>query len=328
MSDALLSIRDLRVGFRTQRGHSPAVAGVSFDVRPGETVGIVGESGSGKSVTNLSVLRLIPSPPCEISGGEIRFEGRDLLKASERELRDLRGGKIAMIFQDPMSSLHPLLRISTQMMELTRLHLGLDKRAAKDHAVQMLAKAGIPDAARVADGYPHQLSGGMRQRVMTAMALSTGPKLLIADEPTTALDVTIQALILDLIRRLRDETGAAVLFTTHDLGVIAGMADRVVVMYAGRVFETAPAGELFRTPRNPYTRALLRSIPDLARNGSGGREKLFQIPGLPPVLAEMKANECPFAARCPEVEARCREGAPPFEQVGAEHYSLCWRTKS
>lgn len=329
MNDALLSIRDLRVGFRSESGVNPAVAGVTLAVKPGETVGIVGESGSGKSVTNLSILRLLPSPPCEVSGGEILFEGRDLLQASEQELRDLRGGKIAMVFQDPMSSLHPLLRISTQMTELTRLHLGLNKAAAKTLAIQMLTKAGIPDPTRVLDGYPHQLSGGMRQRVMIAMALSTGPRLLIADEPTTALDVTIQALILELIRRLRDETGMAVILTTHDLGVVAGIADRVVVMYAGRVFETAPTGQLLKNPRNPYTRALLRSIPDLSQCGNGAaRGKLFQIPGLPPVLNDIAPNQCPFAARCPEVEARCRKEAPPFHHAGPEHYSLCWRTNS
>jgi len=192
----------------------------------------------------------------------------------------------------------------------------------------MLRKAGIPDPARIADGYPHLLSGGMRQRVMIAMALSTSPKLLIADEPTTALDVTIQALILDLIRRLRDETGTTVVLTTHDLGVVAGMADRVVVMYAGRVFETAPAAELFRNPGNPYTRALLRSIPDVASTGDGKREKLFQIPGLPPVLTNMNANECPFAPRCPDAKALCREAPPPFVQVGPDHFSLCWEAKA
>jgi oligopeptide/dipeptide ABC transporter ATP-binding protein len=228
-----------------------------------------------------------------------------------------------MVFQDPMSSLHPLLRISTQMMELTELHLGLSRQEARRYALLMLEKAGMADAARVADGYPHQLSGGMRQRVMIAMALSSKPKLLIADEPTTALDVTIQAQILDLIRKMKEETGAAVILTTHDLGVVAGMADRVVVMYAGRVFESAPAAELFRGPRNPYTRALLRSIPDLSRRGSD-RRKLFQIPGLPAALSQTPKNECPFASRCPEVVDRCREAFPPLQQTGPDHWSLCW----
>lgn len=325
MTTPLLTIRNLQVGFRTGHVYSPAVTGVSFEVKAGEIVGIAGESGSGKSVTNLSILRLLPSPPCDIAGGEIIFEGRDLLKASLTDLRTVRGGSIAMIFQDPMNSLHPLLRISTQMLELTRLHLGLSKAEARKQAVEMLARVGIPDAARVADGFPHQLSGGMRQRVMIAMALSTGPKLLIADEPTTALDVTIQALILDLIRRLRDETGAAVILTTHDLGVLAGISDRVVVMYAGRVFETAPAKEIFRDPRNPYTRALLRSIPGQESTRNGVREKLFQIPGLPPVLLELTTAQCPFAERCSEVMPKCREGFPPFQQVAPGRSSLCWR---
>jgi oligopeptide transport system ATP-binding protein len=326
MTEPLLSIRDLAVGFRTRHGRSPAVAGVSYDVKPGEIVGVAGESGSGKSVTNLSILRLLPSPPCEIAGGEILFEGRDLLKASESELRDVRGGSVAVIFQDPMTSLHPLLRIVTQMTELTELHLGLSRTDARKHALDALTTVGIPDVERVAAGYPHQLSGGMRQRVMIAMALSTGPKLLIADEPTTALDVTIQALILDLIRKRRDETGAAVILTTHDLGVLAGIADRVVVMYAGRVFETAPASHLFSHPFNPYTRALLHSIPSDEPGGNGTREKLFQIPGLPPVLAELPPSQCPFAARCSETIPRCREAFPPFQEVAPGHFSLCWRT--
>lgn len=326
MNEPLLSIRNLTVSFQTRHGHSPAVAGVSYDVRPGEIIGIAGESGSGKSVTNLSILRLLPSPPCEITGGEILFEGRDLLKASESELRDVRGSSIAVIFQDPMNSLHPLLRITTQMTELTQLHLGLSRADARKHALTALATVGIPDVERVANGYPHQLSGGMRQRVMIAMALSTSPKLLIADEPTTALDVTIQAVILDLIRRRRDETGASVILTTHDLGVLAGVADRVVVMYAGRVFETAPASELFCQPANPYTRALLRSIPNDEPGGHGAREKLFQIPGLPPMLGELPPSQCPFAGRCSEVTSQCREGFPPFQEVTPGHFSLCWRT--
>jgi oligopeptide transport system ATP-binding protein len=325
MSDALLSIRDLRIGFRSSNGHLPAVAGVSYDVRPGEILGIAGESGSGKSVTNLSILRLLPSPPCEIMGGEIVFEGRDLLKASDKELRSVRGGRVAMVFQDPMNSLHPLLRISAQMTELTQLHLGLSKAEAKKQCVEMLARVGIPDAARVAEGYAHQLSGGMRQRVMIAMALSTGPKLLIADEPTTALDVTIQALILDLIRKLRDETGMAVILTTHDLAALAGIADRVVVMYAGRVFETGTARQVFREPKNPYTRALLRSIPGEPHEAGGAREKLFQIPGLPPTLAELPVSQCPFVARCPEAVDQCRQEFPPFQEVAPGHSSLCWR---
>jgi oligopeptide transport system ATP-binding protein len=316
----LLSVRDLKTYFRTQDGLVPAVDGVSFDLNKGETLGIVGESGSGKSVTNLSILRLIPSPPGVFAGGEAIFEGRDLLKLPERELRQIRGGQIAMVFQDPMTSLNPFLRISTQLMEVTRLHLGYMKRQAYEHAIEMLKKVGIPDASSRVDSYPHQFSGGMRQRVMIAMALSCRPKLLIADEPTTALDVTIQAQILELIRQLKQETGTSVILITHDLGVVAGMTDQIVVMYAGRVFESAPTEALFRNPQNPYTRALLRSVPDPTR----GNGELFQIPGLPPNVASLPKNRCPFADRCPEVIERCRESFPPWHQVGESHWSLCW----
>jgi oligopeptide transport system ATP-binding protein len=326
MSSALLSIRNLAVGFRGRHGLAPAVADVSYEVQPGEIVGVAGESGSGKSVTNLSILRLLPSPPCEITGGEIVFEGRDLLKATRKELRDVRGGSISVIFQDPMNSLHPLLRIRTQVAEVIQLHLGVTRGEARRRVLAALATVGIPDVERVADGYAHQLSGGMRQRVMIAMALSTGPKLLIADEPTTAIDVTIQALILDLIRKRRDDTGASVILTTHDLGVLAGIADRVVVMYAGRVFETAPARELFRNPKNPYTKALLRSIPSDSPVDPVRREKLFQIPGLPPVLAELPPSECPFRLRCPEATQQCADEFPPFQEIAPGHHSLCWRT--
>lgn len=325
MSSPLLSIRNLAVGFRGPRGVAPAVTQVSYDVQPGEIVGVAGESGSGKSVTNLSILRLLPSPPCEIGGGEIVFEGRDLLRASGPDLQKVRGGSISMIFQDPMNSLHPLIRIRSQLTETLELHLRLSRAEARKRAVEALTETGIPDAERVADGYPHQLSGGMRQRVMIAMALSTGPKLLIADEPTTALDVTIQALILDLIRKRRDETGASVILTTHDLGVLAGIADRIVVMYAGRVFETAPAKELLERPVNPYTRALIRSIPDGAARGAGA-QKLFQIPGLPPVLTDLPPSQCPFAGRCPEAMTQCATSLPPFQEVAPGHYSFCWRT--
>jgi oligopeptide transport system ATP-binding protein len=326
MSSPLLSIRNLAVGFRGPRSIAPAVTQVSYDVQPGEIVGVAGESGSGKSVTNLSILRLLPSPPCVIGGGEILFQGRDLLRASEPDLQKVRGGSISMVFQDPMNSLHPLLRIRSQLTETLEWHLGLSRAEARKRAIEALTATGIPDAERVADGYPHQLSGGMRQRVMIAMALSTGPKLLIADEPTTALDVTIQALILDLIRKRRDETGASVILTTHDLGVLAGIADRIVVMYAGRVFETAPAKELLDRPMNPYTRALIRSIPGDGPGGAGKREKLFQIPGLPPVLTDLPPSQCPFAGRCPEAMAHCVTGLPPFQEVAPGHYSFCWRT--
>jgi oligopeptide transport system ATP-binding protein len=316
----LLRVRDLKTYFRTEEGLVKAVDGVSFDLKRGETLGIVGESGSGKSVTNLSILRLIPQPPGEIAGGHVLFEGQDLLKLPEKQLRSIRGGQIAMIFQDPMTSLNPLLPVSTQLMEVTRLHLGFSRERAYEHAIEMLELVGIPDPRSRVDDYPHQFSGGMRQRVMIAMALACKPKLLIADEPTTALDVTIQAQILDLIKQLKEETGTAVILITHDLGLVAGMTDHVVVMYAGHVFESAPTAELFRNPQNPYTRALLSSVPDPTRDG----DELFQIQGLPPDLARLPRNRCPFADRCPEVIDRCREEFPPLHKVEDDHWSLCW----
>jgi len=319
MAGSLLSVRGLRTVFRTRAGEVTAVNGVDFDVRPGQVLGIVGESGSGKSVTSLSVLRLI-RPPGLIAAGQVQFEGRDLLRLTEREMRDVRGGQIGMVFQDPMSSLNPYLRISRQIMEGTRLHLGLSRRAAYDHAVAMLESVGIPEARVRADGYPHQMSGGMRQRVMIAMALACRPRLLIADEPTTALDVTIQAQILDLMRKLKEESGTAMMLITHDLGVIAGMADHVLVMYAGRVFESAPAARLFAAPRNPYTRALLSSVPNPSRRG----ETLTQLPGVPPDLARLPPEGCAFAARCPEAQPRCARETPPMREPAPGHHSFCW----
>ena len=314
----LLEVKDLRTYFETEDGTVKAVDGITFKLRRGETLGIVGESGSGKSVANLSIMRLILEPPGKIVSGEILFGGRDLLKLSPREIRDLRGKRMAMIFQDPMTSLNPFLRISKQLMEVTRLHLGHTKAQAREHAIEMLEKVGIPDAAERVDSYPHEFSGGMRQRVMIAMALSCKPELLIADEPTTALDVTIQAQILELIRMLKAETRASVILITHDLGVVAGMTDYILVMYAGKVFEQAPTNELFERPGNPYTRGLLRSVPDpLAEQG-----KLYQIPGQPPDLARLPAG-CPFAPRCERAEEICRREFPPFVQLNSEHYSLC-----
>ncbi|HET9531225.1 MAG TPA: ABC transporter ATP-binding protein [Blastocatellia bacterium] len=319
-NNALLEVRDLKTYFRTEEGMVKAVDGVSFDLKKGETLGIVGESGSGKSVTNLSILRLVPRPPGEIAGGQVLFEGEDLLKLPEKRLREIRGGQIAMIFQDPMTSLNPFLPVSTQLMEVTRLHLGYSREEAYEHAIRMLELVGIPDPRSRVDDYPHQFSGGMRQRVMIAMALSCRPRLLIADEPTTALDVTIQAQILDLIKQLKEETGTSVILITHDLGLVAGMTDHVVVMYAGHIFESAPTEEMFRNPQNPYTRALLRSVPDPTREEG----ELFQIPGLPPDLAHLPKNRCPFADRCPEVIDKCREEFPPFHEVEEDHWSLCW----
>src|SRR3989440_3814899 len=314
----LLEVKDLRTYFETEDGTVKAVDGITFKLKRGAALGIVGESGSGKSVANLPIMRLILEPPGKIVSGEILFGGRDLLKLSRREIRDLRGKRMAMIFQDPMTSLNPFLRISKQLMEVTRLHLGHTKAQAREHAIEMLEKVGIPDAAERVDSYPHEFSGGMRQRVMIAMALSCQPELLIADEPTTALDVTIQAQILELIRMLKAETGASVILITHDLGVVAGMTDYILVMYAGKVVEQAPTNELFERPGNPYTRGLLRSVPDpLAEQG-----KLYQIPGQPPDLARLPAG-CPFAPRCERAEEICRREFPPFVQLNSEHYSLC-----
>ena len=314
----LLCVRDLRVHFDTDDGVVKAVDGVSFEVKRGETLGIVGESGSGKTVANLSIVRLIPEPPGQIAGGAIEFNGRNILKLSPRELRDLRGCHIAMIFQDPMTSLNPFMRVSKQLMEVTQLHLGHTKEEARRHAIEMLQHVGIPDAAERIDSYPHEFSGGMRQRVMIAMALSCKPQLLIADEPTTALDVTIQAQILDLIKQLKNETGTSVILITHDLGVIAGMTDYVTVMYAGKVFEQAPTAELFARPGNPYTAALLQSVPD----PTSEQGKLFQIPGQPPDLAHLPGG-CPFAPRCQRAEEVCTREYPPFIQLSSNHYSLC-----
>src|SRR5438067_2217102 len=314
----VLTVTDLRTYFETEDGTVKAVDGISFNVKQGETLGIVGESGSGKSVANLSLMRLIPEPPGRIVSGSVLFHGRDVLKLSAREIRDLRGKRMAMIFQDPMTSLNPFMRVSRQLMEVTQLHLGHTRAQARAHAIKMLEHVGIPDAADRVDSYPHEFSGGMRQRVMIAMALSCKPELLIADEPTTALDVTIQAQILELIKNLKSETGASVILITHDLGVVAGMTDHIVVMYAGKIFECAPTAELFARPGNPYTRGLLRSVPD----PTAREQKLYQIPGLPPDLARMPAG-CPFAPRCERAEEICHREFPPFVQLAHAHFSLC-----
>jgi oligopeptide transport system ATP-binding protein len=314
----LLEVRDLRTYFETEDGTVKAVDGISFNLKRGETLGIVGESGSGKSVTNLSIIRLIPSPPGKIVSGEVLFDGKDVLRLSEEDVRKIRGRRIAMIFQDPMTSLNPFMKISSQLMEMTQLHLGHSKEEAYRHAVQMLETVGIPEAKSRANDYPHEFSGGMRQRVMIAMALSCEPELLIADEPTTALDVTIQAQILELIKKLKHETGTSVILITHDLGVVAGMTDHLIVMYAGKVFEQAPTTELFECPGNPYTKGLLRSVPD----PTDEQGRLYQIPGLPPDVAHLPSG-CPFAPRCDRVQEICRQEFPPFVQLTTDHYSLC-----
>ena len=314
----LLEVRNLRTYFETEDGIVKAVDDVSFQLKRGETLGIVGESGSGKSVTNLSIIRLVPDPPGKILSGEVVFNGSDLMLLPNEALRKIRGRRIAMIFQDPMTSLNPFMKISRQLMEMTELHLGHTKSQAYEHAIKMLETVGIPDARTRANNYPHEFSGGMRQRVMIAMALSCEPELLIADEPTTALDVTIQAQILELIKTLKRETGTSVILITHDLGVVAGMTDHVIVMYAGKIFEQARTTELFSQPGNPYTKGLLRSVPD----PTDEQGKLYQIPGLPPDVAHLKPG-CPFAPRCDRVEQICHKEFPPFVQLNADHYSLC-----
>src|SRR5687768_9889061 len=319
LNGKILTVNNLKTYFQTEDGVVKAVDGITFELKKGETLGIVGESGSGKSVANLSVMRLIPEPPGKIVEGKIIFDGIDVRALSIDGVRKIRGKRIAMIFQDPMTSLNPFLKISTQLMEVTRLHLGHSKREAYDHAVNMLKTVGIPDAEQRVDEYPHEFSGGMRQRVMIAMALSCDPELLIADEPTTALDVTIQAQILELIKDLKTRMGTSVILITHDLGVVASMTEKIIVMYAGKVFEQAPTLELFSTPANPYTRGLLKSVPDPAHEEG---TELYQIPGLPPDVAHLPPG-CPFADRCYRVEEICRTDFPPFVQVNENHHSLC-----
>ncbi|AGP32427.1 MULTISPECIES: ABC transporter ATP-binding protein [Sorangium] len=315
----LIEVNNLKTHFFTEEGVVRAVDGISFSLDRGEVLGIVGESGSGKSVTSLSLLRLIPDPPGRIVGGQILLESEggvveDLVEASEARMERIRGDRIAMIFQDPMTSLNPYLRVSEQLIEVLELHRGMGRAEARRRSVEMLQAVGIPAAASRIDDYPHQLSGGMRQRVMIAMALLCDPDLLIADEPTTALDVTIQAQILDLIRERKEALGAAVLLITHDLGVVAKMADRVAVMYAGRIVEEGPVGAIFHAPRHPYTIGLSRSIPRL--EGPRGAD-LVPIPGMPPSLARLPPG-CPFHPRCAHAVAACREEAPLPRVVSGE----------
>jgi len=315
----ILTVDGLKTYFSTEDGVVKAVDGISFELKKGETLGIVGESGSGKSVTNLSIMRLIQEPPGKIAGGRVIFDGVDVLQLPMDAVRKLRGKRIAMIFQDPMTSLNPFMKISRQLMEVTELHLGHTKQQAREHAIKMLKMVGISDAESRMDSYPHEFSGGMRQRVMIAMGLSCDPELLIADEPTTALDVTIQAQILELIKDLRTRMGTSVILITHDLGVVAGMTDKIIVMYAGKVFEQAPTLELFDRPANPYTQGLLRSVPDpLHEHG----EPLYQIPGLPPDVANLPPG-CPFAERCDRAQDICRSEFPPFVEINVNHRSLC-----
>jgi peptide/nickel transport system ATP-binding protein len=325
---AILEVRDLHTQFDTLDGVVRAVDGVSFDVARGETLGIVGESGCGKSVTALSILRLIPPETGRIAQGSIRFEGTDLTALSEEEMKSLRGHRISMIFQEPMTSLNPVLTVGTQIAENVVRHLGVSWKAARDRACEMLDLVRIADPRRRLDEYPHQLSGGMRQRVMIAMALSCDPQVLIADEPTTALDVTIQAQILDLMLELKEKTGTAIVLITHDLGVVAETTERVVVMYAGRKVEEAPVEALFENPLHPYTRGLMRAIPrlDVEADAAGTRPRLQEIPGLVPVLTRPIVG-CAFAARCELATDRCRATLPPFVDAGGGHTVACWEVK-
>jgi oligopeptide transport system ATP-binding protein len=324
MAEPLLQVRDLKTYFFTDDGVVKAVDGVSYDVQPGETLGLVGESGCGKSVSALSLLRLIPNPPGRIVSGQALFEGEDLLQMDEDELRHVRGNKIAMVFQEPMTSLNPVLTIGRQLTEALELHLKLDKKSAKQRAIQLLEMVGIPEAEARIDDYPHQFSGGMRQRVMIAMALSCNPKLVLADEPTTALDVTIQAQVLEILARLSRELGTSVIIITHNLGVVARYADRVNVMYAGKIVEMATAKDLYAKPRHPYTVGLLKSVPRLDETR---KSKLEVIEGSPPDLINMGAG-CPFYARCTFRVERCADEMPPLMQVEEKHHVACWEWKT
>ncbi len=316
----VLDVSDLRTVFATRDGAVHAVNGVSFSIRPGELLGVVGESGSGKSVTMMSLMGLLPSPPAMITGGSILYQGREVRDMTPRQLRDLRGGEIGFVFQDPMTSLNPVFTVGYQLVEPIRVHMGLSKAAARSRAAELLALVGIPDARARLDDYPHQFSGGMRQRVMIAIALSCDPKLLIADEPTTALDVTIQAQILEIVRELRHRLGMGIIWITHDLGLVAGIADRVMVMYAGQVVEHGPVSAIFADPQHPYTRALLGTVPSV----TGPREKrLRTIEGQPPILMA-EPDYCPFSRRCRHVFDRCRSENPPRIPVGAGHDVACW----
>jgi oligopeptide/dipeptide ABC transporter ATP-binding protein len=325
IADPVLAIEDLETVFQGPAGPIRAVDGVSCAVGRGGTLCIVGESGCGKSVTALSILRLIASPPGRIAGGRILFEGRDLLRLTEPEMEAIRGNEISMIFQEPMTSLNPLFPIGSQVAEAIALHRGLSRRQAMTEAVAMLRSVAIPDAESRARAYPHQLSGGMRQRVMIAMALACNPKVLIADEPTTALDVTIQAQILDLIRAQQESLGTAVVLITHDMGVVAETADRVVVMYAGRKVEEAAVAELFERPLHPYTRGLLGSIPDMERaaHSDGRRPRLTEIKGMVPSLASLPPG-CSFAPRCGFATATCAQAPPPLSEHRPGHWAACW----
>ncbi len=318
--DVILKVEDLRTYFNTDEGVVKAVDGVSFELSRGETLGLVGESGSGKSVSNLSIMRLIPSPPGKIMGGKVLFGETSIFDIGEEEMRTIRGGKIGMIFQDPMTSLNPFLRISTQMVETIVLHKKLSRKEAKQRAIEMLDLVGIPKARKRINDYPHQFSGGMRQRVMIAMALSCDPEILIADEPTSALDVTIQAQILELIQSLSQKLGTAVIMITHDLGVVAGMCDTVNVMYAGKIVEKGTNNEIFEDPKHPYTQGLIKSVPRLDKPK---QKRLYSIEGQPPNVIDLPEC-CPFYPRCEFATERCRTTYPPVVKFGDTREVRCW----
>ena len=320
VSEHLLEVKNLTTRFYTEDGIVHAVNGISYTLDEGDTLGVVGESGCGKSVHALSIMRLIPQPPGKIEKGEVFFKGQDLLKLSEDEMRHVRGAKIAMVFQDPMTSLNPVLTIGFQIMEALKLHQGMDDMQARERTAELLDLVGIPEAAQRVDDYPHQFSGGMRQRAMIAMALSCNPSILIADEPTTALDVTIQAQIIELVRRLQHQLGMTVIWITHDLGVIAGLAHRVNVMYAGRIIEAGPVKDIYGNPHHPYTGGLLGSLP---HPDDPPGTMLFSIPGEPPDLLGEQVG-CPFAPRCTYKVERCLHEIPPLEELEPGHIVACW----
>ncbi len=318
--EVVLEIRDLCVEFQTAEGIVRAVDHLNYTLHKGEKLGIVGESGSGKSVSSLGMLQLTPNPPGKITGGEILYKGRDLIKLSEREMQKIRGNEISMIFQEPMTSLNPILQCGKQIAESLMLHWGMKKKEAMEEAIHMMQAVGIADSEVRAREYPHQMSGGMRQRVMIAMALACQPRILIADEPTTALDVTIQAQILDLIRKMNEKTGTSVIFITHDLGVVSELCDTVIVMYTGHIVEQAPAEELFGEPKHPYTQGLLDAVPKITRE----RDPLKTIEGMVPNPTE-RIEGCSFSPRCPYASDRCRKKAPPMKQISDTRQVRCWR---
>ncbi len=318
--DALLEVKELKTHFFTPEGVIKAVDGISYDVKEGETVALVGESGCGKSVSVLSIMRLIPKPQGRIMGGQIIFDGKDLLKLDDEGIRSIRGKEIAMVFQEPMTSLNPVLTIGRQLMETLELHLEMEKKEAQNRAMELLRLVGIPDARQRLPQHPHQFSGGMRQRMMIAMALSCKPKLILADEPTTALDVTIQAQILELLKNLSQRFGVAIIIITHNLGIVARYADRVNMMYAGRLIERGTCKEIYHNPRHPYTIGLLRSVPRLDQPR---KAKLDPIEGQPPEMVDLPPS-CSFLARCKFAVDRCADEAPPLMKVGDDHFSACW----